>query len=268
MNRTRLPIAALAALGLLSACSAPAPAAPAPGSTAPASSAPATSAPAASQPATTDVDAFITRMGTAQAGVKTYSMTMDMQTVAQGTEVAMTVEGEVDQSDPANVKMAIDMDMGGMAMKMLQVDGQLYVQMGMTGDSWMRVPEDQLDQYRQSADASDPLAGLRSVKDSVTGIEELGSEAVDGVPATHYRLTLDGGALDKLAGGGVGGEAEEFTYDLWVDAAGLLRRYGMELDLESEGESLPMKLSGTVGNYDEPVDITAPPKSKIVDMPS
>nr|WP_300151737.1 DUF6612 family protein [Propionicimonas sp.] len=256
-------IGLVAGLSLFSACSTAAPpAATTPGTSAPAAT---TSAPAGGGVAADDV---IGRIAAAGAGVKTYSMDMDMTMALMGEETTITMAGVIDQTDPANVKLSSDMEFAGMKMKMLQVDGEMYMQMDAAGDSWMKVPADQMSQYEASMNSMDLGARLQEVKDSVKQVENLGEETVDGVRTTHHRLTIDASALTKMTGSEGEIDADAFSYDVWVDEADLVRKVAMDLKAKIEGKSLPITVNGTMSHYNEPVTIKAPPKDKIVDMPS
>ncbi len=256
----RLLAALAAGLTLLGGCSSAAPAS-APASTA--ASAPATAAPGSAE----SVDALMARMVAAQAGVKTYTMTMDTKTAVGGAEVSMTMNGAVDQSDPANVKMKIDSTIGGMDTKMLQVDGERYMQMALTGGKWVKLPKGQAGQFESTAGSTDFAGTLDSIKSSVKSIESLGEETVEGVKATHHRLTIDTAALSKLgqSEGTLGDDT--FVYDVWLDDASLVRKVAMDLTMKADGKSVPLKVTGLMGGYNEPVTIVAPSADEITKMP-
>lgn len=262
MSARSFLIGLVAGLSLFSACSTAAP----PAATTPGASVPevTTSAPGGGAAA----DDVIGRMSAAGAGVKTYSMDMDMTTALMGEETTITMSGVIDQTDPANVKLSSNMEFAGMKMKMLQVDGEMYLQMDAAGDTWMKVPADQTSQYETSMSSMDLGAKLQQVKDSVKKVENLGEETVDGVRTTHHRLTIDASALAKMTGSEGEIDADSFTYDLWLDEADLVRKVAMDLKAKIEGKSLPIKIDGTMSHYNEPVTIKAPPKDKIVEMPS
>lgn len=261
MTSKSLLIGLVAGFSLFSACGTAAP----PAATAPGASAPA-SASASAQGGFEDD--LIGRMATAQAAVKTYSIDMTMETAVMGDTAEISMKGKIDRTEPANEKMSMDMDMGGMAMKMIQVDGVTYVQMELTGDKWMRVPDDQSSQYDSATDQADLVKQLEEMKDAVKSVENLGKEDVDGVPATHYRFVLDAAALKDLTGSEGKLDADTFGYDVWVDDAALVRKVEMELKAEVDGKSMPFKIAGTMGDYNEPMDITAPPEDQIMEMPS
>lgn len=263
MSRNHILIGLAAGLALFTACT---PAAP------PATQ-PIVSAPAES-PATSDTggganpDDVIARMGAANDKVKTYVIDMKMDTAAMGNEATITMAGQMDQTDKSNIKMAMDMEFVGMKMKLLQVDGAMYMKLDASGDMWMKVPEDQMSQYESTTDSTDVSAKLQEVQDSIKQVESLGTETVDGVQTTHYRFSIDGSALSKLTGADGEIDAETFTYDIWLDDADLVRRVSMDLKATIDGKSVPLKVDGKMSHYNEPVDIKAPAKDQIMDMPS
>lgn len=261
MTSKSLLIGLVAGFSLFSACGTAAP----PAATAPAASVPASTAPAGQGGGG---DELIGRMAAAQAAVKTYSMDMTMATAVMGEAAEITMEGKVDQTDKDNVKMSMSMDFAGMQMKMLKVDGKTYIQMGLTGDKWMLAPDDQASQYDSTADQADLGGQLQKMKDSITAIDKMGEETVDGVSTTHYRFTIDAAALKDLTGSEGTLEADTFTYDVWVDQDALVRKVEMELNAEVDGKSMPLRISGTMGNYNEPMDISAPEEDQIMEMPS
>lgn len=263
MTRNHILVGLAAGLVLFTACT-PA-ASPA---TQPIVSAPAGSAPATSDAGGGGVDDVLARMAAASAQVKTYAMEMTMDMAVMGKEATITMAGQVDESDKSNVKMAMDMEFAGMKMKMLQVDGEMYMKLDATGDMWMKVPEDQMSQYETTTDSTDVVAKLQEVRDSIKMIESLGTETVDGVQTTHHRISIDGSALSKLTGADGEIDADAFVYDIWLDDADLVRQVSMDLDTKIEGETVPFRVDGRMSRYNEPVDIKAPPKNQIMDMPS
>lgn len=261
MTRNRLLAGIVAGLTLLSACSQAAPPATQPVASVPASAG--QSAPDAGVGAGDIID----RLSAAQAGVKTYAVDMSMDTAMMGNQAKISMTGKVDQTDPAKVKMDLSTDFAGMKMKLRQLGDEMYLQLDAAGDTWMQVPADQRSQYDTTTGSTDLSAKLREVKDSVKQVEKVGEESVDGTPTTHYRIDIDGSALSKLTGSDGEIDADAFTYDVWVDAADLVRKVSMNLEAEIDGKSMPFKIDGTMSHYNEPVTIEAPPKDKIVEMP-
>lgn len=264
---TRLILAALAAgLGLLAGCSQGAPPATAPGAPEPASS---TSAAPATQaaPAGDDVSAFMDKVMAAHKEVKTYTIEMSLETAVAGTPTTMTFKGVVDQSDRSSIDMSMDINMGGTGtMKTLKVDGAMYLQLGGAGTKWMKVPKAKMAQYEGTTDSADITAGMEKARGAMKKIEAVGDETVDGVATHHYRITVDAAGLSKISGSSASVADADFDYDVWIDDAGLVRKVAMDVPAKAGDDDVPMKMSGVMGHYNEPVSIKAPADKDVVEM--
>lgn len=265
MIRNRILVAFAAGMTLLAGCAtaAPVPAQTAPASVPPASDAPATSAAA---PAGSDIDDFMAKVVAAQKGVKTYTLDMSMETVMAGQPAKIVMKGVVDQSDPANINMSMDMDFAGMQMKTLKVDGAMYLKMAATGKQWMKVPKDQMAQYESATDSADLTAGMEKAKGAMKKIDLVGDETIDGVAVHHYRITVDAAGLSEMTGSDAKISGDTFDYDVWLDDANLMRKVSMDVKADADGEDLPMTVNGVMGHFNEPVNIKAPDPKDVVEM--
>jgi hypothetical protein len=109
-----------------------------------------------------------------------------------------------------------------------------------------------------------------------TNVESLGEEDVRGVPATHYRATLD---IAQLAAKDTGAAAEsekkiallmddtKVPFEIWIDDSGLTRRFSESFSETVPGSSDSIKVSMTSDMYDygASVAITIPRASQVVD---
>ncbi len=268
MIRNRILVGVVAGFTLLTGCATGAanPAQPGTASVPAGSSAPATSqAPAAG--GELSIDQFLSQVAAAQAGVKTYTMDMTMETAMMGKAAEITMKGAVDQTDPSSPDMKMDMELGGMEMKLLKVGGDMYVQMAATGKKWMKVPKSQMGQYEDTADSADLTAGLEKAKAAMKKIELVGEETVDGANTRHYRITMDAAGLAKMTGSDAKIAGDTFDYDIWLDDASRARKVAMNVSAEVDGKDLPMKIAGVMGHYNEPVDIKAPNKADVTELP-
>jgi hypothetical protein len=83
---------------------------------------------------------------------------------------------------------------------------------------------------------NDPLWPLDALFGANGDVAEIGSETVRGVPATHYRLTVDLARADAALPAGVSVPAGPYRSlralpaEVWLDAAGLARRISVDSD--------------------------------------
>ena len=264
MTRKYALAGVIAGLTLFAACTT----APAAVTTTAASSAPAQTA--AAPGGQENVDDFIARIVAAQATVRTYSVELNTKTAIGGTEMTIKGDGVVDQTDRNAMNIAMNMDMGGLEMELIKLGDQMYIKMAAAGDSWFSIPKDKMDQY-SSGTHVDYAEMLANAKESITKVTYVGDDTVDGTSTSHYRLTMAGDALGKMGGTGTETstkvDGDSFDYDLWLDDADLTRKVAMELTMVVESQKVPMKLLSSVGDYNEPVTITAPSKDKISELP-
>jgi hypothetical protein len=81
---------------------------------------------------------------------------------------------------------------------------------------------------------NDPLWPLDALFGANGDVVEIGSEAVRGVPATHYRLTVDLARADAALPAGVSVPSGPYRSlralpaEVWLDAAGLARRISVK----------------------------------------
>jgi hypothetical protein len=257
MIRKRVPLAVLFGFVLVAGCSA--------GTTAPAQTAPASVPAAPGQDLT--ADGFMNALVAAQAGVKTYTMDMTMETEMVGKATKVTSKGTVDQTDKNRVNMLMDTDVGGMKMTLLKVDGDMYVKMPLTGEKWLKVPQSQMAQYEGTAGSTDLAAGLEKARSAMRKVTLVGDEVIDASFTHHYRITMDSAGLSQVTGSGATILGDTFDYDIWLDEAGLIRKVAMDVKAEVDGKAVPMKMDGVMGDYDAPVTITAPAKEDVADLP-
>jgi hypothetical protein len=93
-------------------------------------------------------------------------------------------------------------------------------------------------------------------------VEVVGAGEVDGVAKTHYVLTVDvlqlpndtPGRQDLLSAGVV-----RVPVELWVDADGRPVKASQELTVQGQDVTTVV----TLGDFDEPVTITAPPADQV-----
>jgi hypothetical protein len=156
--------------------------------------------------------------------------------------------------------------------RVLMVDGQTYVQLpaglNPSGKPWLLISADssnpviqQLATSLQSVTSSSSLDQYTDFTQAAT-VTLVGPEEVDGVSATHYRLSVDvtklpndtPGRSDLLSAGLL-----KLPVELWVDAQGRPVKVTEELTVQNQKVTTLV----TLGDFDEPVTITAPPADQV-----
>jgi hypothetical protein len=162
---------------------------------------------------------------------------------------------------------AFDMTMSGAGLgrgeaRAIVVDDVLYVQVPGAGRKFIELdPKDPDNPVAGQFTDIDPSRTF-AVFEAVTDLERLGTERVDGVRTTKYAVTVDTEKSLEAQGedpSQAGSLPDQVTYTVWVDRADLVRR--IVVGPEVGGVDL------TFGEWGEPVHISAPPASRIQQLP-
>ena len=269
LRRTLVPLTVLACLSLTACQDDSEPAAaplPSPTASSPEES-PTTPAESPSTSPTLDAaaEAFLDRMrrGMGKQGSAHLVMTV-------GGRAASSSEGDM-RYGPGGSEIRLTTQMPGLssgrdgAMQMVVLRDAAYLSIpGLTpAGKFIRIGKDN-PRFKELAGASLQLSPDQSVKAFRAGlisVEERGRETVQGEPATRYDVTADSvRALQAQGGDVVPGMPETLTYRVWLDDQDRMRRLGLSI----QGVKLTMEIS----RWNEPVDITAPPRSALVKAPA
>lgn len=187
---------------------------------------------------------------------------------------------------PTAMQMSNTTSAGGqsIAMDILMVDGKWYLggatmlqQLGVTSGTWVLLDKNSTNpviaQLATQMEAQTQAQGTAQVEQMVAvakSLEEVGAEDVEGVPTTHYRLTLDAAEAAKLSGASPGEQTEtaaavgDIPVDLWIDENN--RTVQMQMNLDVQGQTLTMTMK--MYDYDVPVEIAAPAPEEIAEVPA
>lgn len=136
---------------------------------------------------------------------------------------------------------------------------------------------------------SDPTAMLESLRGVSSGVEEVGTETIDGVETTHYAATIDLEKAMSMAPADQQAEMQaslgdlgikEMPVDVWVDGDGLVRRMEIRMEMGKIAESAAggdptaaqmfkdatMVMTMDLYDYGVPVNIQVPPASQVQDV--
>lgn len=185
---------------------------------------------------------------------------------------------EVDDSDPFAAMAA---GMFG-EMEIRQIGDTSYVKMpfftAMFGakTEWLAMPADEGESFASDFEdmPTDPNAMIAAFDEQGATVEKVGRENVNGVDATHYRVSLDIQAMDltaeeqaELAESGILADGV-IPLELWVGDAGYVVRMIMEID--GTGNDAPtgeqfdtMTLRYDFFDVNADIVIEAPPESQV-----
>lgn len=176
--------------------------------------------------------------------------------------LSTTSEGVVDYTADSP-RMAIEMEGGPLpedsTARIRVLDDAMYMDTGMSGGKFYKVPEEQLSSSEIDLSSIDPSEALRHFAAAATDVTYVRTEEVDGDELHHYSLTLDPGKM-KLPEQAAGKAPEQIDYQAWFDDEGRIRRITTDMG----------DLGSTTLEYDnwgEPVTIEAPPAGEILEMP-
>jgi hypothetical protein len=104
----------------------------------------------------------------------------------------------------------------------------------------------------------DPTRSLRLLEGVVGRPTVVGSESVDGTATTHYRALLDVDAATGSRG------LPRLTADVWLDAAGRVRRLDYQIDSTLRGAPTVNVESLRLTSFGAAVGVVAPPSDQVV----
>jgi hypothetical protein len=208
-----------------------------------------------------------------------------LQTTAEGAFDEEAGVGELSTTTSAGGGLdGLDLDVD------LVMDGtDVYVRAGMLemftgGTPWLRVPGEELDEVTDELGTTvttDPTSFVELLEATAGPLEDLGTEAVRGVPTRHVAGTLD---LEALAGEVAPERAEELAelldelpdvaedvsaipVEAWIDGEGFVRRFTFTIDQLGEGDGQG-SITQTVElwDFDEPLTVEVPPADQVQDL--
>jgi outer membrane lipoprotein-sorting protein len=210
-----------------------------------------------------DKEEFLSDVQAAVEDATTAHMTMSTGSGGMSIEA----EGEVDYTtSPPSMAMTMTNPAGGTTpMDVRLVDGFFYMNMGqMSQNKFYKIslddPNSPLGDMSQFAATMDPVQAFEQFAAGLETVEYVGEEEVEGEQLHHYVLTLDTTKIEMLEQTGAQGLPKQLDYDLWLDDEDRMRQ--VQLDV-GETASVDMR----VFDWDEPVDIKAPPASDVAPMP-
>jgi hypothetical protein len=209
-----------------------------------------------------DKDEFLADMRKGVEGFTTAHVTMNV--AATGGD--MNGDGDMELTDgELAMEMTLDMPAFGGKAEMVLIDGFMYMKIpGQAGDKYFKLdlsdPSGPMGSLGGLTDAFDPTKSFDIFADGLTRVGYLGEDDLDGEDLDRYQLTIDSSKVDALKDiPGASSVPDVITYDMWVDDD--FRMRGMEMDLPTG------KTSVRYTDLGEPVDIEAPPVSKVTTMP-
>jgi hypothetical protein len=180
------------------------------------------------------------------------------ETLHDGKLTAMDLTEQLDES---------------LTLRLRIVGTALYVQvppaMNRTGKPWLKVSPTSTDpllkQLSSSVTSAQQFGELDSFRQFVTAakfVKLVGRETVDGQRTEHYSVVVDATKLEStVANSQLLAQAGLTTVpvELWLDEHG--RPVRLTEDLAAQGQHISVLI--TLGKYDAPVTITAPPSSQV-----
>ena len=204
----------------------------------------------------------------AQASRKATTARIAMQLRNEGGPV-MEMAGAVDYRGE-QTDMAIELSVaqyGDQPMDVRLVDGVMYLSAPMIDPTGKFFRLDTNDPTNPLAGSLgnlsdlDPRATLDAFSKDLVRVTFVGEEQVDGEPTRRFEVVTRTNDLAERLGDQAGQLAlpDQLTYDLWLDAADRMRR------METSTATGTMRLTTT--DWGAPVNIQAPPRSRIAEMP-
>jgi hypothetical protein len=205
-----------------------------------------------------------------QAQTDARSAHVEVEAKMMGQEIVMSGDLMVGET-LADTAFAMEMaaPVVGEDVSVILVDEVLYIRDSTTGDKYLRMPLDGDNPigafYTQFLGQSDPAGIIRAFDGAIEDFEKVGTESIDGTATTQYRVKVEtrkvlGSILGEapMSASWAEGVPKTLTYDIWVgDEDSLPRRMVFSV--------MGTKVSMTLSDWGEPVDIAAPPASEISD---
>lgn len=144
---------------------------------------------------------------------------------------------------------------------------------------WISMPADEGDQFTNSLETvpSDPNEILQAYEGAAGSVESLGTETVNGVDTTHYRISLNAEEMELTGEERAELEASGLFADgiipmeIWVSDEGYTIRMVLEIDgtgIEAPPEEQfgTMRMVYDMFDINRPVVIEPPPASEVTDV--
>jgi hypothetical protein len=228
-------------------------------------------------------------------------MTLDMSSPSLGAPITATGSGVVDLRDQAS-SMSMDMNFGddpqvtqalgggSLHMDMLLAGTDVFVKLPsaavaalpLGGKQWVKLDLAKiagipgLSSLTTNPTASDPRQVLAYLRAASDGVVDEGPQRVDGFQTTHYRAFVSfDRLLSALPSADQKGVSQleqmlpsgELPVDVWIDAAHLVRRVAMSLNLTPpSGASLQEAMTIDLGDYGPQARPTPPPSDQVQDL--
>ena len=196
---------------------------------------------------------------------------MDLEVTATGTTITGSGDETLRGGHPETLDLSETIPGAG-DVRVVMVAGQTYLQLppaiNPSDKPWLLISSSSSDPRVQQLAASVESVNRSSDLDQYRAFAEVatvtvvGEEQVDGVSTTHYALTVDvtrlpndtPGRQDFLSVGIL-----RLPVELWVDSEG--RPVKVSERLAVQGQEITSVV--TLGTFDEPVTITAPPADQV-----
>ncbi|WP_395570302.1 hypothetical protein [Streptomyces sp. BK79] len=231
----------------------------------------------AQEQGTTEVRAAYDK--TAQA--KSARMTIKMNLSAEGKAITSDGEGVLDMAE-GNSVMTVTAQ--GKSIEQRVVDQVLYQKVpgekAPGGKPWIRIDLKKVAQQQglsnqQIGDPAQTAAYAKAITDK--DVTKVGTEKIDGVDTTHYRVSVD---VAELPGGEQMSKqlGPTMPMQVWLDDEGRLRRQQIDMtvkapasasakpDSSAAPQQLKMSTVMQFSDFGTEVDAQAPPSDQVADM--
>jgi hypothetical protein len=182
-----------------------------------------------------------------------------IEVTMSGAGGEMSGSGDADYTaDP--VEMQMTLDIGPESLGMVLVDGTMYVQSSQAGDKYLAFdlsdPTNPLGP--EFAEQLDPTASMVTFAEALTSVVSAGSEDVDGQSLDRFELNVD---TSKLTDQSQAAQLPpEVSLTVWLDDQDRMAKTVMNMGA--------ITYETTLTDFDEPVDIKAPPADQVATPPA
>lgn len=193
-----------------------------------------------------------------------------------GKQTVLTAEGDEKAPGGKLTDMILNEQIGSSSMTILLTGGALYVKLpgalNKSGKPWEKATSAssnpvlrKLASTLSSIEQSASLDQYGSMAQAASSLKTIGTEQVNGAPATHYSLIVD---VSKIHGATFTPAAKvalaqaritKIPVDVWVDSHN--RPVKMSEKFTIKGQLV--SFTATISRYNQPVTITTPPPSQV-----